>query len=211
MPPDLGNDVGVLPGETTAYWPMTSCDMICLLGRVSCAGSTHRVPQRPAPEHVWTRHIQQLCRVRLAAGVGWACQINVVGKPPLLARDMKFLSCPQPHIFPTHLLSRQRTHRHKSPGTTRGKSVEPTWLFWYGGKLIWYHPQADTDLLSDRRARMDEWREWVEGRREWRAKLQAATESIIKARYPQSDEPDNYTIEQARPLPLDSDGPFDEI
>lgn len=51
--------------------------------------------------------------------------------------------------------------------------------------------------MSDRRARMDEWREWYEGKRAWREQMAAAREKIIAARYPHIVEsPDDYTIEQ---------------
>jgi translation initiation factor 3 subunit B len=56
--------------------------------------------------------------------------------------------------------------------------------------------QADTDLLSDRRARMDEWREWADQKRAWRDQMAAAAQQIIKARYGGADAPDDYTIEQ---------------
>jgi hypothetical protein len=61
------------------------------------------------------------------------------------------------------------------------------------------HLQADTDLLSDRRARMEEWREWYEGKRTHREQMAAAAAKIISARYPDLvDKPDDYTLEQAR-------------
>ena len=62
-------------------------------------------------------------------------------------------------------------------------------------------PQADTDLLSDRRARMDEWQKWVDSRKEWRESQAKARDAIILARYPQANEPDTFTTEQAHPLP----------
>lgn len=58
--------------------------------------------------------------------------------------------------------------------------------------------QADTDLLSDRRARMDEWQAWLDSHREWREAQLKAREAIIAAKYPQANEPDTYTTEQAR-------------
>lgn len=62
-------------------------------------------------------------------------------------------------------------------------------------------PQADTDLLSDRRARMDEWQKWADSRKEWRKSQAKARDAIILARYPQANEPDTFTTEQAHPLP----------
>mmetsp|Transcript_10169 Transcript_10169/g.30552 ORF Transcript_10169/g.30552 Transcript_10169/m.30552 type:complete len:728 (-) Transcript_10169:256-2439(-) len=56
--------------------------------------------------------------------------------------------------------------------------------------------QADTDLLSDRRARMDEWQAWLDSHREWREAQLKAREAIIAAKYPQANEPDTYTTEQ---------------
>lgn len=56
--------------------------------------------------------------------------------------------------------------------------------------------QADTDLLSDRRSRMDEWREWADGRRAWRDQLAAAAQKIIEARYQSAEDPDDYTVQQ---------------
>lgn len=64
-----------------------------------------------------------------------------------------------------------------------------------------YHAQADTDLLSDRRARIEEWREWYEGKRAHREQMAAAAHKIISQRYPELvNKPDDYTIEQVRPL-----------
>lgn len=59
--------------------------------------------------------------------------------------------------------------------------------------------QADTDLLSDRRARMDEWQAWLDSHREWREAQLKAREAIIAAKYPQANEPDTYSTEQAHP------------
>jgi translation initiation factor 3 subunit B len=57
--------------------------------------------------------------------------------------------------------------------------------------------QADTDLLSDRRARIEEWREWYEGKRAHREQMAAAAHKIISQRYPELvNKPDDYTIEQ---------------
>jgi hypothetical protein len=63
--------------------------------------------------------------------------------------------------------------------------------------ICFEHTQADTDLLSDRRARMEEWREWYEGKRAHREQMAAAAQRIIAQRYPALvDKPDDYTIEQ---------------
>lgn len=56
--------------------------------------------------------------------------------------------------------------------------------------------QADTDLLSDRRTRMEEWQTWVESRKEWQEKQAAEGHQLILARYPQADQPDTFTTEQ---------------
>lgn len=59
--------------------------------------------------------------------------------------------------------------------------------------------QADTDLLSDRRARMDEWREWFEFKRSHREQMAAAAQKIISQRYPTLvDLPEDYTTEQVQ-------------
>lgn len=62
----------------------------------------------------------------------------------------------------------------------------------------WMGLQADTDLLSDRRTRMEEWHAWMDGKKEWAEKQASASHQIILSRYPQADEPDTYTTEQVR-------------